>query len=97
MDEQRLTRQTRKVVQEIVKLAASYPSIGKKEFETILSRIIEHVAEDTDAGPDQVAMKTNQVLQDLPQEYGSLSADSRSWEALAAYLYAKYLKELGVI
>jgi hypothetical protein len=97
MDEQRLTRQTRKVVQEIVKLAASYPSMGKKEFETILGRIIEHVAEDTGTGPDQVAVKTNQVLQDLPQEYGSLSAESRSWEALAAYLYAKYLKELGVI
>jgi hypothetical protein len=97
MGEQRLKRQTRKVVQEILKLAESYPSVGKKEFETILDRIIKHVSHETGTSPDQVAKKTDKVLQDLPHEYGTLSAEARSWEALATWLYCKYLKELGAL
>lgn len=97
MDEQRLKRQTRKVVQEVVQLAESYEVIGKKEFEIILSTILEHVAADTGTSREKVAEKTDKVLRDLPQEYGGLNADLRSWEALATYLYAKYLKELGVL
>jgi hypothetical protein len=97
MDKQRFTRQAEKLVQEVVKLVESYQKVGKKEFEIILGRIIDRVAEDTGKSPEEVAAKTNKVLEDLPQEYGSLSPESRSWEALAAYLYGKYLKELGLL
>jgi hypothetical protein len=33
----------------------------------------------------------------MPHEYGQLSAAERSWEAMIAYLYGKYLKELGAL
>ena len=44
-----------------------------------------------------IEQKTQTVLRDLPHEYGQLPEAARSWEALLAYLYTKYLKELGVL
>ena len=35
------------------------------------------------------------VISDMPNEYGQLPKDARSWELMIGYLYAKYLKELG--
>jgi hypothetical protein len=37
-----------------VKLAENYPSVGKKEFESILGHIIQRVTEDTGTTRDQV-------------------------------------------
>jgi hypothetical protein len=97
MDDQRRAREAQKVAQEVVKMVESYQIVSKQVFECILSRIIEHVAKNTGTSPDEVAGKTSKVIQDLPHEYGSLSPEFRSWEALAAYLYGKYLKELGML
>jgi hypothetical protein len=95
MDDRQLRRRAEKAVRDVVKLAESYQSIGKEQFEAILGRVIEHVSNDTGTPPKQVAEKTEKVVKDMPHEYGSLPADVRLWESLAAYLYGKYLKELG--
>ena len=34
-------------------------------------------------------------IHDLPNEYGQIDENLKSWDALIAYLYVKYLKELG--
>jgi hypothetical protein len=45
----------------------------------------------------QIVGKMGKVLEDLPHEYGQLDEESRSWNAFVAYLYMKYLKELGLL
>jgi hypothetical protein len=67
----------------------------KKEFEAILDRIIVCVHENTKVSKEDIGQKTNKIITDLPEEYGRLPEEARSWEALIAYLYSKYLKELG--
>jgi hypothetical protein len=51
--------------------------------------------ENTHIDIDVIAQKTRKVITDLPNEYGQLPRDARSWELMIGYLYAKYLKELG--
>ena len=71
--------------------------IGKNEFEIILSKIIENVVKNTRVSISVVVQKTEKVIADLPHEFGQLSEDTRSLEAMIAYLYMKYLRELGVL
>lgn len=89
-------RDTEKVVQHVLKTVAKYNTVGKAEFELILSQVIQQVQKNTGLEPDKIARMTEKVIQDMPNEYGQLSEAARSWEALIAYLYNKYLKELGV-
>ena len=90
-------RDTEKVVQHVLKTVAKYETIGKAEFEVILSQVMQEVQKNTRLAPDIISGRTEKVIQDMPNEYGQLSERARSWEALIAYLYNKYLKELGVL
>lgn len=90
-------RETEKVVQRVLKTVARYRAIGKKEFEAILHEVRQQVQEHTRIEPGRIAGATGKVIGDLPREYGRLAEAERSWEALIAYLYTKYLKELGAL
>ena len=98
MDERKIRRETERVVKRVRRLMESHETIGKKEsFEAILGQVIEHVHRNTGLSMEVIEQKTDTVLRDLPHEYGQLRAEARSWEALIAYLYTKYLRELGVL
>ena len=88
---------TEAVVHRAMKLVDTYDTIGKREFEAIHALILQSVQENTGIQMDDIAQKTDKVLRDLPKEYGQLDAPIKSWEALITYLYAKYLKELGLL
>ena len=97
MDERKIRRETERVVNRVLRLVESHETIGKKEFEAILDKVIEHVDRNTGLSMEVIGKKTETVLRDLPHEYGQLREEARSWEALIAYLYTKYLRELGVL
>lgn len=95
MKQGQIEREIGQVVQRILPLTRKHPSIGKKEFEEIHAEIIKYLHENTKKGIGLITQKTNRVLRNLPNEYGALPEEQRSWEALIGYLYVKYLKELG--
>ncbi|MGH7202622.1 MAG: hypothetical protein ACREJB_18590 [Planctomycetaceae bacterium] len=97
MSDRRQLRETEKVVSRVMKTAAKYENIGKTEFEAILHKIMQQVEKNTSANPDKIAEATPKVIEDMPNEYGQLSEEDRSMEAMIAYLYVKYLKELGLL
>lgn len=97
MDERRLKRENERVVQKVLRRVKGYETIGKKEFEAILDTVLEHVHRNTGLSIQVIAQKTETVIRDFPHEYGQLSEDARSWEAILAYLYTKYLRALGVL
>lgn len=97
MNERNRRREIEKVVRKVLKLVHSYDTIGKKEFEVILYKIIEHAHKNTGIAMEIITQKTDKILQDIPNEYGKLSEDIKSWEAMIVYLYAKYLNELGTL
>ena len=95
MNKENLERETDHVVKRVLRLARKHSNIGKKEFETIHAEIQQCLHENTGISMDTIAEKKDTVLEALPNEYGRLPEEQRSWEALAAYLYVRYLKELG--
>lgn len=97
MSNRHLERETEKVVTRVMETAEKYDQIGKKEFEDILHKIMQQVEKNTSAEPDKIIEVTTKVIDDMPNEYGKLSEKDRSMEAMIAYLYSKYLKELGVL
>ena len=97
MKQGKLEREIGQVVQRILRLTRKHPHIGKKEFEEIHAEVIKALHENTKKDIDLISQKTNRVLGDLPNEYGALPEKQRSWEAFIGYLYAKYLKELGLL
>ena len=97
MSDRRQLRETEKVVSRVMKTVAKYESIGKEEFQSILHKVMQQVQENTGIEPDKISEMTSKVIEDMPNEYGQLSEEVRSWEAMIAYLYSKYLKELGVL
>jgi len=97
MDDRKIRRQTERVVKKVGRLVHAYQTIGKREFEEILGKVREHVQKNTGVSMQVIVQKTDKVVRDLPAEYGRLSEDSRSWDALIAYLYTKYLKELDIL
>lgn len=97
MEVHRLKRETEKVIKKIVRFMERYETIGKKEFEAILDQVIAHLHKNTGLDPEVIARHTRTVIQDLPNEYGHLSEEVRSWEAIIGYLYLKYLRELGIL
>jgi len=90
-------REMEKVVTRVMETAEKYDQIGKKEFEDILHKIMQQVEKNTSADPDKIIEVTTKVIDDMPNEYGKLSEKDRSMESMIAYLYGKYLKELGVL
>ncbi len=95
MNEENLKRETDQVVERVLPLVHKHTSIGKKEFEDILTEIMQCLHENTGTSIDAIAEKMHTVLEALPTEYGRLPEEQRSWEALIGYLYVKNLKELG--
>jgi hypothetical protein len=95
MNEEKLQRETDQVVKRVLPLVYKHTSIGKKDFEGIHAEIMKCLHENTGTSIDAIAEKKNTVLEALPTEYGRLSEEQRSWEALIGYLYVKSLKELG--
>jgi hypothetical protein len=96
MEERKSRRETQRVVRKILKLVQSYDTIGKAEFAMILDHVIEHVHRNTGLSREVIGQQTPTVLQALPQDYGHLPEEACSWEAMIAYLYLTYLRELGV-
>lgn len=74
-----------------------YDHIGKAEFEEILHKLVQQVHKNTGIDMARVAGATPTVISDMPREYGQLSNEQRSWEAMIGYLYAKHLQVLGVL
>jgi len=97
MSDRNRTTEMEKVVKRVLRTAAKYDNIGKAEFEAILHKVMQQVRRNTGIESDKISHTTKKVLEDMPNEYGQLSEADRTWEALIAYLYNKYLKELGVL
>jgi hypothetical protein len=95
MNQKAVLRDMERVVKRVLPLVPKHKAIEKSEFQVILNEILTCLHENTKIGIDSIAQKTTKVLSDLPNEYGRLPEDERSWKALIGYLYAKYLKELG--
>jgi len=66
-----------------------------EQFEAILQLTMQQVKKNTGVRMKKITQITRKVIEDLPREYGQLSEADRSWETFIAYLYSKYLKELG--
>src|SRR5262249_12709130 len=86
-----------RVVRRVLPLVPKDKAVEKSEFKVILNEILTCLHESTQIDINTIAQKTRKVLGDLPNEYGQLPKDARSWETVIGYLYAKYLKELGRI
>jgi hypothetical protein len=97
MKQDKLKHELEQVVTRVLPLVPKDKTVEKSEFGVILSEILTCVHENTHIDIDVIARKTQKVLSDLPNEYGQLPKDARSWETVIGYLYAKYLKELGRI
>lgn len=97
MTERQIRRDTEKVVRKVMRLVQQNDTIGKDEFEAVNRKIMEYVHKHTGISLELIVEKMRTVIKDLPQEYGQLDPSLKSWETLIAYLYTKYLKELGVL
>ena len=95
MKEKELKPEIERVVTRVLPLVPKDKVVEKSDFEVVLMEILTCLHENTKVDIDAIAQKTSKVLSDLPNEYGHLPKDIRSWEVLIGYLYAKYLKELG--
>ena len=97
MSNRKQLREAERVIRRVMKKVEKYDHIGKTEFEEILDKIIEQVHKNTGIEMARIGEETSTVLADLPNEYGQMPEDMKSWDALIGYLYAKYLKVLGVL
>ena len=70
-------------------------AVGKSDFQAILDEVLTCLHRNRKISIDTMAEKTTKVLSDMPNEYGQIPEDAKSWETFIGYLYAKYLKELG--
>lgn len=94
MRRKRLEREVQRVVKRVLPLVPTGRKVEKADFETILDEVMACVQEKTGASVEQLGQLTSKIVGDLPNEYGRLDEDDRSWPALIAYLYTKYLREL---
>ena len=95
MGREKLDRELQRVVDRVLPLTSTGLAISKEKFEVILGEIMSCVDEKTGAGVERIGQVKAKVLADLPNEYGRLDARERSWQALIAYLYTKFLRELS--
>ena len=97
MKHRNITNDTEAVVRRAMKLVHTFDTIGKQEFDAIHALILQSLQKNTGISMEEIVQKTDKVLKAMPNEYGQLDERLKSWEALIGYLYAKYLKELGVL
>jgi hypothetical protein len=95
MNERKTRRDTEKVVKKVLKLVEQFDTIGREEFSAVNRKVMEQVSRNTGITMEQVIQKMSAVIDALPNEYGQIDDNLKSWDALIAYLYVKYLKELG--
>ncbi|HEY9818053.1 MAG TPA: hypothetical protein V6D20_19950 [Candidatus Obscuribacterales bacterium] len=89
-------RELDRVVAKVIKTVESAQTVEKETFERLLDGIILQVARNRRLDISQVALVTDQVIADMPQEYGQLADELKSWETLTAFLYLKYQQVLGI-
>jgi hypothetical protein len=90
---QRQERELQQVVKRVMPLVPTGRPVTKSEFEAIHAAVHACVQEKTRASTERLGQLAAKVLGDLPNEYGRLDERHRSWPALIAYLYSKYLRE----
>jgi hypothetical protein len=95
MNDRKTRRDTEKVVRKVLKFVEQFDTIGREEFSAVNRKVIEHASRNTGISMEQVIQKMSAVIDALPNEYGQIDENLKSWDALIAYLYMKYLKELG--
>jgi hypothetical protein len=88
-------REAEGVVRRVLRIVPKSRVVRKRDFEAILNEIVMCVHRNRKTAIDDINAKTEKVLTDMPNEYGTLPENYQSWEALIGYLYAKYLKLLG--
>jgi len=91
-----LDRVIAKALKAVESPGAGGEAVEKEDFEELLNIIILQVSRNRRVDIQQVAATTDQVIADLPKEYGQLDEEQRSWEALIAFLYLKYQMVLGI-
>jgi hypothetical protein len=97
MSDRDQVQETEQVVRRVMKTVQKYDRIGKAEFEEVLHKVVQQVHKNTGIDMARIAEATPTVINDMPREYGQLSSEQRSWEAMIGYLYAKYLQVLGAL
>ena len=89
-------RELDRVVSKVIKTVDAADAMDKQTFERLLDGIILQVAKNRRMDINQVAIATDQVVADMPKEYGQLADEMKSWETCIAFLYLKYQQVLGV-
>ena len=95
MRSKRRDQELQGVLKRVLPLVPEDHSVVKAEFEAIHDEILACVHEKTGASAEQLRPLVEKVFRELPNEYGRLDAQERSWPALIRYLYSKYRRELG--
>lgn len=89
-------RELDRVVAKVIKTVDAADTVDKQTFERLLDGVIVQIAKNRRMDINQVAVATEQVVAEMPEEYGQLADEMKSWETLIAFLYLKYQKVLGV-
>lgn len=89
-------RELERVVAKVLKSIDSDQAVTKQTFERLLDEIISQVAKNRRLDVNQVALATEQVIADMPTEYGQIADELRGWETLVVFLYLKYQQVLGI-
>lgn len=89
-------RELDRVVSKVIKTVDAADTVDKQTFERLLDGVIVQVAKNRRMDINQVAIATEQVVDEMPEEYDRLADEMKSWETYIAFLYLKYQKVLGV-
>ena len=89
-------REVDRVVTKVIKTVDSADALDKKTFEQMLDGVILQVAKNRRIDVNQVALVTEQVIAEMPEEYDQLSEELKGWETFIAFLYVKYHQVLGI-
>ena len=89
-------RELDRVVAKVIKTVDAADAMDKQTFERLLDGIILQIAKNRRMDVNQIATATDQVIAEMPDEYGQLADEMKSWETLIAFLYLKYQQVLGV-
>ena len=89
-------RELDRVVTKVIKTVDAADAMDKQTFERLLDGIILQIAKNRRMDVNQIAMATDQVIAEMPDDYGQLADEMKSWETLIAFLYLKYQQVLGV-
>ena len=89
-------REIDRMVSKVLKTVEDSDVTDKQTFERMLDGVIFQVAKNRRLDINQVALATDQVITDMPAEYGQLAEELKGWETLIAFLYIKYHQVLGI-